>query len=76
MEGKTWGIILSILGIAGLIGAIIYVNGPEVNDHLAILFVAGIAGAAAFFTGIWLIDHKGARQRARVVQSKLQQQGS
>jgi hypothetical protein len=59
MNGKIWGILLSMLGIAGLIAALIYINGPEVSGHLAILLAAGVCGALAFFAGIWLIDHKG-----------------
>lgn len=58
MEGKIWGILLSVLGIAGLILALIYINGPEASSHLTILIGAGVCGALAFFTGIWLIDHK------------------
>lgn len=74
MERKIWGIMLSILGIAGLIWAFIYINGPEVNEHLPVLFGAGIIGAAAFFMGIWLSDRKHVGQGARVPDAKIQRQ--
>ena len=82
MEGKIWGILLSILGIGGLIWALIYINGHEVSGRLPMLFAAGICGAVAFFTGIWLVDHKRAGQKAqkpglmRVADAKIQQQGA
>lgn len=76
MERKIWGIMLSVLGIGGLIWAFIYINGPEVNEHLPVLFAAGIVGAVAFFMGIWLIDRKRVQQGARVADTKLKQQGS
>ena len=62
MERKIWGILLSILGIGGLILALININGPEVTRRLPVLFAAGIFGAVAFFAGIWLVDHKTVRQ--------------
>ncbi len=58
MEGKIWGILLSVLGIGGLIWALIYINGPEASTHLPVLVAAGVCGALAFFVGIWLVDHK------------------
>ncbi|HEV2479134.1 MAG TPA: hypothetical protein VGS79_05710 [Puia sp.] len=66
MEGKVWGILLSVLGIAGLIWALIYINGPLASLHMPVLVAAGVCGALAFFIGIWLIDHKrsGAKVRA------------
>ena len=65
MDGKIWGILLSILGIAGLIWAVIYINGPAMSGHLPILVAAGVCGALAFFIGIWLIDHKRSVQKER-----------
>lgn len=65
MEGKIWGISLSILGIAGLIMALININGPLVTTHLPVLLVAGVFGALAFFIGIWLIDYKRSGQKGR-----------
>ena len=76
MKEKIWGIMISLLGIAGLIWAFIYINGPEVNEHLPVLFAAGIFGAAAFFTGIWLVDRKRVRQGARVADSNIQRQSA
>lgn len=62
MRGKIVGIILSILGIAGLISAFIYINGPDSSDHLAALLARGIIGTIAFFAGIWLVDHSAGRR--------------
>ena len=70
MEGKIWGILLSILGIAGLIWALIYINGPQVSNRLPVLIAGGVCGALAFFIGIWLVDYK----RPRVADAKIQQQ--
>lgn len=58
MEGKIWGILLSVLGIAGLIGSLLYISGPKEATNLPLLLAAGICGALAFFLGIWLVDHK------------------
>jgi hypothetical protein len=65
MEGKIWGILLSILGIGGLIMALININGPQVATHLPVLLAAGICGATAFFIGIWLVDYKRSGQKVR-----------
>ncbi len=79
MEGKIWGILLSILGIAGLIWALIYINGPQVSIHLPVLLGAGVCGALAFFTGIWLVDHKRSTQKVpkpglvKMADAKIQQ---
>jgi len=62
MKGKIMGIILSILGIAGLISAFIYINGPDSSGHLAALLAGGVGGAIAFFAGIWLVDHNTGRR--------------
>ena len=51
METKFWGIILSVLGIAGLIIALVNIYSANVN----ILIVSGVVGAIAFFAGIRLI---------------------
>ena len=58
MEGKIWGIMLSILGIGGLITALIDITGGDPASHLAILLAGGVLGAIAFFAGIWLYDKK------------------
>jgi hypothetical protein len=65
MEGKIWGILLSILGIAGLIMALININGPQVSTHLPVMLAAGICGASAFFIGIWLVDYKRSGPKGR-----------
>lgn len=65
MQQKFMGIGLSILGVAGLIAALVSINGPDVNGHLTLLMVAGTLGAIAFFTGIWLFDRIGTRVPAR-----------
>jgi hypothetical protein len=78
MEGKIVGIILSILGIAGLVLALAAINGS--GEHVTSLLAAGVGGAGAFFAGIWLVDHKRAKAKAgkpsliRVQESSLQQQ--
>lgn len=80
MEGKIWGILLSILGIAGLIWALVYITGPQVSIHLPVLLAAGVCGASAFFIGIWLVDCKRSGQKGqkpgliRVADAKIQQQ--
>jgi hypothetical protein len=58
MQQKILGITLSILGISGLILALMGINGPLVNDHLALLMVGGSFGAVAFFAGIWLFGYQ------------------
>jgi hypothetical protein len=65
MQPKIMGIVLSILGIAGLVLALYFVNGPDINSHLAFLMVAGTLGAIAFFAGIWLFDRLGTRVPVR-----------
>jgi hypothetical protein len=65
MQQKIIGIVLSILGVAGLIAALMCINGPYVNSHLTLLMVAGTLGAIAFFAGIWLFGRLGSRVPAR-----------
>lgn len=62
MRRKIVGIILSILGIAGLISAFIYMNVGDSSDHLAALLARGVLGAVAFFAGIWLVDNSAGRR--------------
>jgi hypothetical protein len=56
MEKRVLGIILSILGIAGLIIASIeLINGGEGTRHIKSMAVFGILGAIFFFAGIGLV---------------------
>jgi hypothetical protein len=55
METKILGIILAILGISGLIAALLYVNAAGNSTQVGLLFACGIAAAVAFFAGIRLI---------------------
>jgi hypothetical protein len=57
METKILGIILSILGISGLILALINVNGAVSPQHIPLLFTGGVFGAIAFFAGIWMVPN-------------------
>jgi len=55
METKYLGIILSILGISGLVLALIFMNDAVTPTQFNSLFAGGILGAIAFFAGLWLI---------------------
>jgi len=53
---RTFGIILTILGIAGLIYcATLFMNAKGTDRMIRSLLVYGILGAIFFFTGISLI---------------------
>jgi uncharacterized membrane protein len=53
---RTFGIILTILGIAGLIYcATLFMNAKGTERQIKSLIVYGILGAIFFFTGIGLI---------------------
>ena len=65
MQQKIMCIVLSVLGIAGLVATLVGINGPDMNSHLPLLMVAGTLGAIAFFTGIWLFDRLGTRVPAK-----------
>lgn len=61
---RTFGIILTVLGIAGLIyAAIVFMDGGGSGKQLKSLVVYGLLGAIFFFTGIGLI--KGTRDDVR-----------
>ena len=61
---RVFGIILTILGITGLIyAAYIFLNGSGGENQVKALIVWGILGAIFFFTGISLI--KNTRDDAR-----------
>jgi hypothetical protein len=56
MEKRILGIILSIVGIAGLIVAAVYfMNGGQGTKSIKQIFAYGILGALFFFAGIGLI---------------------
>jgi uncharacterized membrane protein len=57
MEKRIFGIVLTVLGIAGLIlAATNFVNGgADNNTELRAIIVYGILGAIFFFAGIGLI---------------------
>lgn len=53
---RTFGIILTILGIVGLIyAAILFMDSKGANSQTKALIVYGILGAIFFFTGIGLV---------------------
>ncbi len=61
---RTFGIILTILGIVGLIyAAYIFLDAKGTENQVKTLIVWGILGAIFFFTGIGLI--KATRDDAR-----------
>lgn len=53
---RLFGVILTILGIAGLIyAAVIFMNSEGAGRQIKTLVVYGLLGAIFFFTGIGLI---------------------
>ena len=56
MEKRILGIILSLLGIAGLIYAgVSFMNGGEGTRNIKAIIFSGVLGAIFFFAGIGLI---------------------
>ena len=56
MEKRILGIILSLLGVVGLIYAgINFINGGSGTRNIKIIIFSGIVGAIFFFAGISLI---------------------
>ena len=56
MEKRVLGIILSLLGVAGLIYAgISFLNGGEDTRNIKLIIFAGVLGAIFFFAGIGLV---------------------
>lgn len=56
MEKRVLGIILSLLGIAGLIiAAVQFLNGVGNNRGIRELIIYGLLGAIFFFAGIGLV---------------------
>jgi uncharacterized membrane protein len=61
---RTFGIILTILGIVGLIyAAVVFLDSTGGRQQVKSLIVYGILGALFFFTGVGLI--KGTQDDAR-----------
>lgn len=53
---RTFGVILTILGIAGLIyAAVVFMDAKGTSSQIKTLVVYGLLGAIFFFTGIGLI---------------------
>jgi hypothetical protein len=57
MLTKTWGMIVSVLGVLGLIASLVMIN-VNGSRHVEMLFAGGILGTIAFFTGIWMVPNK------------------
>lgn len=56
MEKRVLGIILSIVGIIGLVLAAVYfMNGGENARHIKSIAVYAVLGAVFFFSGIGLV---------------------
>jgi len=56
MEKKVFGVILTILGIAGLIAAAMnFVNSSGSSYNIKMITVYGILGLIFFFSGIGLM---------------------
>ena len=58
MEKRVLGLILSVLGIAGLIyGGVSFMNGTGGERNIKTIIFSGIVGAIFFFTGIGLVSN-------------------
>ncbi|MCY7292403.1 MAG: hypothetical protein LH615_09500, partial [Ferruginibacter sp.] len=58
MEKRVLGIILSLLGIAGLIYAgVTFMNGGTGERNIKAIIFTGVLGAIFFFAGIGLIKN-------------------
>jgi uncharacterized membrane protein len=58
MEKRVLGIILSLLGIAGLIYAgVHFMNGGDGIRNIKTIIFSGVLGAVFFFAGIGLIKN-------------------
>lgn len=56
MEKRILGIILSILGIVGLVmAAVNFMNGGSGNKNIKQIIIYGLLGAVFFFAGIGLV---------------------
>lgn len=53
---RVFGVILTVLGIVGLIyAAVVFMDAEGTSNQIKTLLVYGILGAVFFFTGIGLI---------------------
>lgn len=58
MEKRILGIILSILGVAGLIYAgIVFMNGGAGVKSVKAIIFTGVLGAIFFFAGVGLVSN-------------------
>jgi uncharacterized membrane protein len=57
MEKKMFGIILTVLGIAGLIAAAINFANSKGSANVKLILIYAILGGIFFFTGIGLIKN-------------------
>ena len=73
MEGKILGITLSILGVSGLLAALIYMNAAGGPKDINVLLGCGIFGAVLFFAGIWLLPGKRIPIKARETSIKFKE---
>jgi len=56
MEKRVLGIVLSLLGIAGLIiGAVQFLNGGASNRNVKEIIIYSLLGAIFFFAGVGLV---------------------
>lgn len=56
MEKRILGIVLTVLGIVGLIYAgVVFMNAPSGSNNFRAILFAGVLGAIFFFAGISLI---------------------
>jgi uncharacterized membrane protein len=56
MEKRILGIILSVLGIVGLVmAAVNFMNGGSGNKNIKQIIIYGLLGAVFFFAGIGLV---------------------
>jgi len=63
MEKRVLGIILSLLGVAGLIyAAISFMNGGGGTRNIKAILASAIVGAIFFFAGISLIKNTNDKQ--------------
>ncbi|MEO5907134.1 MAG: hypothetical protein ABIQ11_10430 [Saprospiraceae bacterium] len=56
MEKRILGIVLTVLGIVGLVYAgVVFINAPSGSKNIRAILFAAILGAIFFFAGISLI---------------------